>query len=354
MFLLAALPEVIVSLVLLLLVLAGLQLIRFLHDATNGLPFPLNAISGWVLGNAERTLTTIRGWALSGMRAVGAFLLAIFHVPITLFDEAVKAFEAIWTLGATLRAAMTTLYHQSTTWAWNLAVSVQHTVSANLSHVEGLIAGLGTDVTRAIDQLRNDLATEVKAIDGVVAGDAARLEQVISADVAGLAQQIVNDVGRAEQTAARDLVGAVAGIEADIAATRTDVIDWVNGLAKGLEGSIERTGAVAAAGTAAAVAAVLALIQTGVMATVATITTELEDCVRPNCSWMNGLGSTFAGLLSYAELALLLGFLAETQVDPALAVEEIVTVMSPVVDGVYSLMADVITGLHDIHYVPTG
>ncbi|MHB1853481.1 MAG: hypothetical protein ACYCSJ_01455 [Acidimicrobiales bacterium] len=336
----------IVALALLLLVLAGLAFVRFLHDATTGLPFPLNAIAGWVLGNTERILTTVRGWAIHGLAAVGAFFLAAFDVPRQLFDSLVTTLEKIWTLGATLRAAMTTLYHQSLTWAWTLAVSVQHTVAANLAHTEAEIGAVRSELAAGLATAASDLGSAVRSIDGQMAQDVTTLGGVIDAGISDLAHALVNDVAQAEGFAAQAVAGAVSGLEADIAAARSDVIDWANGIAKDLAGSIEQVGAQAALGTSAAVAGILAFIQSGVMATVATITTELDDCLRPNCTWLHALGGTLGTLATDLMIVALMAFLVQAVADPGAAATEAEDLINPIATEVYGAMSAVLGALY--------
>jgi hypothetical protein len=344
-----AIPELaifVVSLALLLLVLAGLAFLRFLHDATDGLPWPLNLLSGAVLSFQENTLQRIRGWALKGLSAAGLVLLAMFDIPIRLFEHVVSALESVVELGAHLRAYALELQKGALAWAWDLAVSVQRSLAEALATVDRAIATQAVDTAHAIDALAGTVAGEVAAIDRAMADDVARLEGTIDAGIADVAEAIVHDVAAAEGYMARALAGAVAGLEADVAAARSDVIDWVTSQVEDLAKSIDRTGAAAAAGTAAAVAGVLSLIRTGVMATVATISTELDDCVRPNCTWMKSLGSTFSSLASALEVVALLGFLAEAIINPGATATVVEDLVNPIADVVYTAMSDVLGALY--------
>lgn len=346
MFALPALGDVIVSLALLLLALAGLAFVRFLHDATDGLPFPLNAIASAVWSFATRTLSQVRSWAVGGLSVVGAWLLAMFDVPRQLFDHLVTALETIWTLGAALRAAMTTLYHQSLDWSWKLALSVQATVKTDVAYLTGLIAAARADATHGIDRVATDLGTAVAGIDGAIGRDVAHLEGLIDTGIGDVARALVHGLGAEQAWAARSIGDAVAGLEGRIVAGQRDVIDWVDGIARDLGGSIERVNAAAAAGTSAAVAGVLAWIQAGAMATVATLGAEIDDCLRPNCEWMRSLGGTLSQLGSALEVVALFAFLAQAIADPGATATEIEAIVNPVDDVVYKAMADVLGALY--------
>jgi len=344
-----AIPELgifVVSLALLLLVLAALAFIRFLHDATDGLPWPLNLLSGAVLSFQENTLQRVRSWALKGLSAVGLVLLAMFDVPIRLFEHVVSALESVAELGAHLRAYALELQKGALAWAWDLAVSVQHSLATALAAVDRAITTQAVDTVHAIDHLAGTVAGEVAAIDRAMADDVARLEGTIDAGIADVAEAIVHDVAAAEGYTARAVADAVAGLEADVAAARSDVIDWVTSQVEDLAKSIDHTGAVAAAGTAAAVAGVLSLIRTGVMATVATISTELDDCVRPNCTWMKSLAPTLSSLASGVEILELLTFLAEAIIDPGATATVVEDLVNPIADEVYTAMSDVLGALY--------
>lgn len=340
MVLLAPVAAVVVALVLLLFVLAGEQFIGFQRRLYAGAPFPISAVLSWIVSFQAAALDTIKGWAVVGIDAVGKLFLAIGHVWISLFLQALDTFESVVRLGATLRAVALTLYHQAERYTQLTADGIAASVIATTHYLEALIAAARTDATQGIDAVAHDLSAAVKSIDGTVARDVAGLAGTVDAGIAGLAHGLVTGIDGAERYAAGAVAAGVAGVEGDLSTAVGALQGTIDGVWRDTLGRIDAAEAAAAAGTTAAVGGVLSLIRSGVLATVTTINAELDDCVRPNCSWMKSLGTDLSSLASGLDIALLLAFLAEAIFDPALAAREIEDVVNPITDTLVPAMAD--------------
>ena len=339
MVVLAPLADVAIALLLLLLAFAALYIIKTITNTFQGAPWPVDWIISHILSAATSVALNVKNWALIGIDEAMTLFRAIFHIPITLFDEVCTALEQLPDAFARVRAAMTWLYQEARNYTTLTADGIAASVIATTHYLEALIDQARTAAVSEVSELATAVEGDVRSLTATIEGDVRSLTATIDTEVAEAERYAEDIVAEAERIAAASLATAAAGLEGTIAAGQRDVIDWVEGLVKGLDTAIDGAKAEAALGISAAVAGVLAWVRAGVMATVATINTELDDCVRPNCSWMGQLGRTFSTLASIAEVALIMAFLAECVATPGAAATQIETVVAPITQVTYEGVA---------------
>lgn len=346
-----AIPEVgvvVVALALLLFALAGLAFVELERKLFDGAPFPLSWIITHLVGAQAAVLNRIKSWALAGISAAATFLLAVFDVPRRLFDDLVQALEGLPDLARSLRAHALSLYHAAVHYAALTADGIAANVILTTHYLEGRIAAGAIDLARDVTDIGRRIAIDVTALSRVIAGDVARVHAAIDAAVGALRHDVVAGIDGAVATARHDIAVAAGAIDGEIATVRRDFTGAIDAVKSDVVRQVGAAEATAAAGITAAVAGVLALIRSGVMATVATINAELDDCVRPNCSWMNSLGTELSALASGAEIALLVAFLVEAAADPGAVAASVEAVATPIADGVYGVLGPVISTLSNL------
>lgn len=382
-----ALPDIglFLAACLLLLLAAGLFILRgLLVGAFRHIPFIGGAIAGtlggWldaarndVIGaahscfsGAERVFHTIGHWLwiLPGeiLGAVAAAVVTIEHI-------ATVQIPHIWTDArnwATHQAL--SVYHDAVTWyhdALHAISAAESAAHAELVHAEQALSGTFTRDIAAAEGYARSL---VSGAERVAAAELAALDATVAAGMQALARTVTADVSAAElkadalfraaesdaaaaaaaaqaaatAIAARALGGLVTDLEVlgnqavdtvwrdaagDIDALKQvlgDAFPDIQSLLKFLEG----------AGAAGLLGALIRALAGSAVATRA-----LKDCVIPNCKNLSQFGRDISELGSAASAAAMLGWLAFIATDPVAAADDTVNVAAPLVDGVFSPLA---------------
>lgn len=289
----------------------------------NVLTYLRTALIPWVLNHAVTYATSLYHAALNyaaHLHAVAVGLINYVQAHLVALISAVES--AVLAALVAARAELLALINYVQAHLVALLSAVQTALVAAIvaarAELLALIDYVQAHVIGYIDQLVHELAGELAYTKAwLIAYCDAKVAAVVNAAVQG--EHVL--LGRA-------LAGiwprVIASVDGAIDVAGEDFRDVVADL-KAIPRAIEDNPAVAAAGAATAIDALVKLAR---------------DCVMPNCRNLSGVGRELQSLFGIVEGDLLIGLLAEAAHDPEAVARGALDVARPILDGAVSIVRD--------------
>lgn len=381
-----AIPAILIALVALLLVLASATLAYIAARLIPNFPLIGGAIRGALTAAINAAASTLRAWAQGAVVPFGYLFMglalaiwwSVAFVVNTIEHAGILARyawnEAVWAVNYA-----TDVLHQAAAWViqyYNAALS--QALTWVLQYYAAAF-NYATDVLHQaaawVIQYYNAAVAHADALYNSVVAQLVQAEQSLQGEINSVAATVANGLNAAAATAEADLAHAIASAEqaaanaeaAAVAAAGTATSVAVGGAVGAINAAaadvvnpalkaIESAYGVVAADVPAELAGVLNLPGTvaGVnvrdlagalgitVPLVAALTTEVADCVIPQCHNLNGLSSLFHDLTDVAVLAGLLALLEECAHNPHAAATDVTDTFGAIVattsDGFRSLI----------------
>lgn len=383
---LGAFAPLVVALVVLLMGLALWVVSNIIARLLRSAP----VIGGWVAGRVESigssiahqvitdfdAVTADAGWAFAAVsRWVWHLLdsqsIAARHAVNLAAAAEADARSALAQLGGAAAGAAAAAEHYAAALVAELGAVVQVSqrnlqanINAAIRQTEGYAAAAAAVVEANLQTVETNLQHNINSVGAVLGAQIGSVAAAIKGSVGSLVDQINADLVTAEATAEQDAQAAIAAanafaaqVAAATAGTAVGALDqaahdvvvgpWAALLPE--LGAIAGVLSPAAAGAlnlpqvlTESVPASIPGILSLVVPAIGAVTTEVTDCLVPNCDALNTWGRILKGLQDVALWATLLALLQEVVHDPAAAAADIRAtvgaVASPVAAGLRDLV----------------
>lgn len=333
-----AIPVVVAAALVAFLLMGGaLLLSKYLGNLFRGIPAIGPTIASWIESAVAFAVNTTWGLLSAAVNGLLHFVEAPFRAMWQFGDAVVAGFER--TAGALAGLASTLAQAFDDALAYTRAEV--GAVSAALAQTAGAIeAALGAAIaqlTAYADTLYHDalsaLATTADALQSALAATWAATVAAIAHTEAWV-QSLVSATATALEHETAAVAGAITG---EVDALGRWATTAVHDVYDSLTGTIDQARAESLAYTEAVAGAITGYLAGTLAPAVTAVATEVDECVRPYCAGLQGLGSDLNQLATVLAMLALLGLLVEAVADPGALVTEVTDVVAPIVDGVGEL-----------------
>lgn len=329
---LAALPELVIGLVLILLIWAARALFGgMLSSMASRIPFLGSVLATAIDGLVADVVTTARVLAQDAISgAFGLILGPVFWVEHILAD--------IWDTFDVVRQVIAYVASTLIQYAVNIAVAEARSLVAHaVIELQGLINSVYNITQIEFRQVYATINAVEQALANYIRAEIAAVEQELQQAIAAETSFVVAEVHALENEITSSIAAETAFVEAEFQAA----INYTQAAVIGLEGTITAdTSAITSwvleqlGSLTAAIDLVQAASVAFTIASVRAVETDLgnlkADCTDNLCSGLGGAASLINNLLQEGFIAALLGYTAWAMADPVAAGNATADVLVPI------------------------
>jgi hypothetical protein len=325
------------ALVAFLLMGGALLLSKFLGNLFRNIPAVGPTIASGIESAVSWAVNTTWGLLSAAIGGMLHFVEAPFHFMWQFGDAVVAGFERTAGALASLAATLAQAFDHAVAYAQAAADAVSAALQQTAGAIEAALGAATTSLTAYADRLYSDalsaLATTATALEGAIAATW-RATTTAIAQTQAWVQGLVSDATTAVEHDLSAVAGTVVGDVEQLGRWATTA---VHDVLDSLTGTIDQARAESMAYTEAVAASITGYLATTLAPAVTAVATEVDDCVRPYCGGLQGLGNDLNQLATALAMLALLGLLVEAVADPGALVTEITDVVTPLADAVGEL-----------------